>query len=111
MKKQLCDQCENRCPVDALKCGRGRRRFESEFNVKNENMDHKMSQGIIGQLRQCGHILHHGGVSGDDLLSALNPQEQSELERLLNILIADWNTRADKGTFELHGGFHHGKRE
>ncbi len=111
MGKQLCDQCENRCPADALQCGRGRRHFGLEAKDGKENMGRQMPKGPVGQLRQCGHLLHHGGVSGDDLLSALNPREQAELERLLGILLADWNTRANTDEPESHGGRHHGKRE
>lgn len=103
MKKQLCDQCENQCPVDALQCGRGRRHFglESKADGK-ERIGHEISQGPIGQLRQCGHLLHHGGVGGDDLLSALNPQEQSELERLLGTLLADWKARTNSDVSTSH---------
>lgn len=109
LEKQLCDQCDNQCPVDALKCGKGRRHFglESKEDGK-ERMGREMPKGPIGQLRQCGHLLHHGGVSGDDLLSALNSQEQAELERLLGTLLADWQARANS---ESHRGHHHGERE
>lgn len=109
MEKQLCDQCENQCPADALQCGRGRRHFGLESKPEGkEGMGQDMPSGPIGQLRQCGHLLHHGGISGDDLLSALNTQEQAELERLLGTLLADWNARANTDAPTFHRGHHHG---
>lgn len=45
MNKQYCGQCGNRCPADALRCSRGRARFE---------MDQKEPEtpaGLIGLLQ------------------------------------------------------------
>ena len=106
MDKQHCDQCENQCPVDDLQCGKGRRHFglETEEHGKGKP-DRELPGGALGLLMQCGHVLHHSGAAAD--LSALNPQEQAELERLLTILLADWK---DKAPSEGHGRRgHHGK--
>ncbi|MGN0998887.1 MAG: hypothetical protein ACI4PO_04990, partial [Faecousia sp.] len=83
MEEQHCDQCENQCPIDALKCGKGRRHFglEPENGGRGEH-SREMPGGALGLLMQCGHFLHHSGENGADL-SALNAQEQAELERLL----------------------------
>lgn len=104
MEKQYCDQCENRCAIDALQCGRGRRHFglEQENSGREER---KMPGGALGLLMQCGHILHHGGAEGADL-SALNDQEQAELERLLTVLLSDWKNRKGTEAVEHRHGRH-----
>lgn len=100
MNNQNCNQCENNCPVDALKCGRGRRLFGVEAS---EGRNFSGSRGTHGPrfektdnpvllLRQCGHMLHHGAIGGDDLLSALNEDEKKELTRLLTALVNDWQS-------------------
>lgn len=103
---QRCDQCERHCPVDALQCGRGRSRFG--LTNPNEQERREMPDGPIGLLQQCGHVLHHGGVGGDDPLRALSAQERAELERLLSLLLADWKTRAGAAMPSAHPGHHHG---
>lgn len=100
-QQQHCDQCENQCPIDALKCGKGRKHFGLEPAGGGEGHGREMPQGPIGLLMQCGHMLHHGGAEGD-LLAALNEQEQAELERLLGKLVADWKAKAPAG----HHGHH-----
>lgn len=93
MEIQNCDQCENQCAVDDLKCGKGRKRF-GLAPEGGPDQGRGGADGPVGLLRQCGHILHHGGVSGEDLLSALTEQDQAELTRLLGALLADWKSRA-----------------
>ena len=91
MEKQYCDQCENKCPIDALSCGKGRRNFGMEpAESGKESHGRKMPDGVIGLLMQCGHVLHHGGADDEDLLRALNLQEQAELERMLKVFC--WTT-------------------
>ena len=106
MEKQYCDQCENQCPIDALKCGKGRRHFGLE-PAEGEMPGREMPGGPLGLLMQCGHFLHHCGANGADL-SALTPQEQAELERLLTTLLADWKKQSPSNMPEHHHG-HHGK--
>lgn len=104
MEKRVCDQCGNHCPEDALQCGRGRRYFGMQPPPDSEGRHgHPLPEGPVGLLRQCGHLLHHGGVGGGDLLKALSAEEQAELERLLTVLLADWKTR------QPAGGPHHGR--
>lgn len=91
MEKQHCDQCENQCPIDALQCGKGRKHFGLEPEGSGKP-GREMPGGALGLLMQCGHFLHHGGADGADL-SALNPAEQAELERLLAVLLTDWKKR------------------
>lgn len=104
MEKRHCDQCENQCPVDALQCGKGARHFGLEPAGEGKR---EMPGGAIGLLLRCGHFLHHGGVKGADV-SALNPQEQAELERLLTILLTDWEKRVPS-EMPAHTHSHHGK--
>lgn len=63
------------------------------------------SGGALGLLMQCGHFLHHGGADGADL-SALNPAEQAELERLLAVLLADWKKRMPSERPDHRHGHH-----
>ena len=102
MNDQRCDQCENACPVGALKCGRGRRRFGLEAETKHK---HGMPDDPIGLLRQCGHILHHGGLDSETALSALSQEEQTELSRMLKILLQDWKGYMSEKPNHQHG--HH----
>ena len=104
MEKQHCNQCENQCPIDALKCGKGRRHFGLE-PAEGGKPDREMPGGALGLLMQCGHFLHHGGADGADL-SALNPAEQAELERLLAVLLTDWKNKGSNEMPEHHHGRH-----
>ena len=99
MSQQYCNQCENHCPVDALKCGRGRRAFGQESEAQpNEHRrgeghgrgHHEPLPGVLGQLQQCGHRLHHSGAP-ENALSTLTPAEQAQLSALLTKLLNSWN--------------------
>ncbi|MGM9660322.1 MAG: hypothetical protein ACI3WQ_06960 [Faecousia sp.] len=107
MEKQLCDQCENRCPVDALQCGKGRRHFGLESAEDGRGAHgRQMLDGPLGLLMKCGHFLHHGGAEGENLLQALSPADQAELERILTALLSDWKNRMPGGG---HDHSHHGR--
>ncbi len=93
MAKQFCDQCDKQCPVDALQCGKGRKNFGLEPVEGGKKHERQMPDGPLGLLMQCGHFLHHGGADGENLLGALSPDEQAELERLLTNLLHDWKKR------------------
>lgn len=100
MSQQYCDQCGNHCPVDALRCDRGRARFGME------QTEPKMPAGPLGMLQKCGFILHHGTITPDEALSALTAQEQEELGRLLSVLLADWQKRMPEGMPKHHHDHH-----
>jgi len=106
MSEQNCNQCENACPVDALRCGRGRRHFGLEGSEHGHGHGGPDLSGPLGLLRQCGHMLHHGGVDSGEALSSLTVEEQKELERLLGLLLADWKAKApqDEGGHHRHHG-------
>ena len=52
-EKQFCNQCENHCPVDDLKCGKGRRAFGLEGEHGEEHS------------HEHGHDHDHHGHHGD----------------------------------------------
>lgn len=107
MEKQLCDQCENQCPVDALQCGKGRRHFGLEpAEGGKEKHGRQLPEGPLGLLMQCGHFLHHSGLYGENLLQVLSPAEQAELERILSKLLVDWKNRMPGGG---HNHGNHGR--
>lgn len=106
MEKQHCDQCENQCPIDALQCGKGRRHFGlAPEDGGREHHGRELPGGALGMLMKCGHFLHHGGADGADL-SALNAGEQAELERLLTVLLTDWENRTGAEAPEHRHGRH-----
>ena len=90
-EQHYCDQCDNQCPIDSLRCNKGRIRFGQE-PVENKRLD-----GPLGLLQKCGFVLHHGNLEQEDALSALNTQERAELERMLSVLLADWEKRMPEG--------------
>ena len=90
-EQHCCDQCDNRCPIDSLRCNKGRIRFGQE------PVEHKRSDGPLGLLEKCGFVLHHGNWEQEDALSVLNTQERTELERMLSVLLADWEKRMPEG--------------
>ena len=89
MEKKFCDQCRNQCPVDSLRCNRGRRAFGMELIDEGKQRSHQEEdqKGVIGLLRQCGHLLHHGKADAADFLSKLTQEEQEVLEKLLKKLM------------------------
>lgn len=101
MNKQYCNQCDNQCPADALRCNRGR----AYFGMEPAEM--KMPAGPIGLLQKCGHLLHHGGVEMEEALRALTDKEQKELERLLPVLLDDWQKNQPEGARKHHHHGHH----
>ena len=101
MSDQHCNQCENQCPVESLRCNRGRIHFGQE------PVERKKFNGALGLLQKCGFVLHHGSLSPEEALTALNDQEQSELERMLTTLLADWEKRMPGGLPKPHHGGHH----
>ena len=110
-----CNQCENRCPVTDLKCGRGRRYFsemqeekqgrhghEGEHEHRGRRHEHgrgrEMSpdmrrvpdgDDLYALLRACGHHLHHnfqGQRSMEEENALFNVLDESEKEKLQELL-------------------------
>lgn len=104
-----CNQCKNKCPAQALQCGRGRAYFarlqrgEKEFCSQNP---------LTRLLVQCGQIAKHKG----EMLQAhgveesamfqqgLSPEEQAQLLALLQKQVDAW----EREHAQRHQGGHHG---
>ena len=90
-----CDICENRCPVDALGCGRGERAYGATAQEVAEN---EALEGLVGKLAEVGtavrikadHIRRRAGKDPDVMLDVLSTQERDELEALLDKLQEGW---------------------
>lgn len=52
---QICPQCDNHCPIDALRCGKGRKFFGVEGEDQERGHDHD---------HDYGHAHHHHGHEG-----------------------------------------------
>lgn len=110
--KKTCNQCNNQCPVDALKCGRGKAFFgeEGEMAKGHGREGHGReghgreghgggasfaSDSLYGLMRGCGHYLHHnqgnnGGTDESELFRVLDEAEKKELKRLLAKVLDSW---------------------
>lgn len=90
-----CDICENRCPVDALGCGRGERAYgaAAQEAAVNETLD-----GLAGKLAEVGtavrikadHIRRRAGKDPNVMFEVLSASEREELEALLDKLQEGW---------------------
>ena len=54
---QTCPQCDNHCPVDALRCGKGRK----FFGVEGEDHDHAHDHGHHHHGHEGGRHHKHEG--------------------------------------------------
>ena len=91
--EQTCPNCGRHCPVSNLHCDRGREYFAVAENAdRGERNHHEHGRGhdmrgdgprAVQLLRECGHLLHHGRATGEDLLAPLTERERQTLERLL----------------------------
>lgn len=96
MEHKFCPGCENHCPLDALKCGKGR----NFFGVKDDrehrhDRPRRSDPRAIELMIRCGKFLHHGvpqDADTSELLKALNPEEISMLEKLLEKCLQAWQT-------------------
>lgn len=99
---KICPQCDNDCPADALRCGKGR----GFFGVEEENHSHKESGGLAGLLQRCGRFAHHTDEEEEILFQALTEEEKAVLRALLGKLDAGWRTQFGEEMFSH--GHHHG---
>ncbi len=92
-----CPQCGNHCPVDALKCKKGRKYFGIAGKKRDggeEDHGRKRSKdGLSGQLRRCGRFVKHAEAGEDELFQSLSDVEKTALQAILDKLSADWKTR------------------
>lgn len=111
---QICSQCGNHCPADALQCGKGRR----FFGLEEENHSHKESGGLTSLFQRCGHFVHHAGEEEEILFQALTEEEKAVLQALLGKLDTSWRAQFGEEAFShghhhnhSHGGERHHKHE
>lgn len=97
--EQTCPNCDRHCPISALHCGRGREYFGIAETADTGNREHSHhdhgrrhersdsmrddSPRAVQLLRECGHLLHHGRATGQELIAPLTARELQTLERLL----------------------------
>lgn len=104
---QRCTQCGNNCPIDALKCGKGRRFFGLE-DKEHASFD---PDSLAGLLKKCGHALHHsGGMEEKELFQDLTAEECSTLRELLQKVTASWDKCLGAGGAHSHDHGERGKR-
>lgn len=92
MMEKNCPECENHCPADALKCGRGAKYFGTQHQEKDESTL-TAEERILSLLRKCGHYLHHNAghdVDAAVLIGMLTGEEKSELEAILQKCLKHW---------------------
>lgn len=91
---EVCKQCENLCPLDELKCGKGRKYYNSAKSQKESSKEFGVNPpqvDLLSLMDQCGHFLYHrkGEKRGQGkILKFLsdNPEmTQKELQDYLNI--------------------------
>lgn len=102
--KTVCPCCENRCPSDELKCGRGKAHFgqipEGKGRGHNEVGEAKtIEDEVIILLHQCGHFLHHasGETNHQALLKDLSEEEKRDLAVLLKKCLLSFGAGSSGG--------------
>ena len=95
-----CPICPNHCDIEAPKCNRGKELAEKiragepidpdALRVGDGHGGNRDENSLEGLMRRCGHVLHHGGRSGDELFQALSDEEQTALKALLKKLLESW---------------------
>ena len=80
---EFCDQCDNHCPKDALRCGRGRRRFGLE-------PERKELAGTAGLLQKAGMAAGRVKLEEAELFASLPEEDKAALDRILSSLLEVW---------------------
>lgn len=92
MREKTCPQCENHCPADALKCGRGMNYFGVQRRERDIN-SMSTEERLLVLLRGCGHHLHHNAehdTNADALVGMLTAEEKASLEAILQKCLQHW---------------------
>jgi len=92
---KTCTQCHKGCPIDALKCGRGKAYFSKEYEqseCKQGHSRHEYQENDLAHLlMRCGHIVTHKGKKKRgqirilQILSEFPDISQKELQEKLGI--------------------------
>ena len=87
MTTENCPMCQNHCPKENLRCGRGREYFnenkhQEDYNNTSEHSSIK--EQVIFDMRRCGHFLHHNReLDINKVFSNLSDEELTKLHELL----------------------------
>lgn len=91
---QNCNQCENHCPSDALRCGRGKAYFQ---RLQSGEPEFQSADPLVTLLYECGQITGHKiqklrqhGVEEKNLYRCLTDTEAAQLQSLLQRLKDGW---------------------
>lgn len=87
-----CNQCENACPREDLRCQEGYQYFQMLETKKAEGLD-----PLVDLICQCGSLaeyqsdnLRSQGKAESDMLTVLTGEERQQLESLLLKLQTVW---------------------
>lgn len=92
MEEKICPQCENHCPADALKCGKGAKYFGIR-RQERESGSATIDERILVLMRRCGHHLHHNAghdTNAAALFDMLTEEEKASLEVILQKCLQRW---------------------
>lgn len=82
-EEKYCPCCPNQCSVEHLQCQRGENYFshgQQQGPVFKDEALMTLDEKVIHKIRECGHLLHHGG---NIHLEHLNEDEKEQLIQLL----------------------------
>lgn len=96
MEHRFCPGCENHCPLDALKCRKGRNFFgvKTDDEPRREHVE-RDEPSVVSLIRRCGKFLHHGispETNLSDLTNCLSLEETAALEDLLQKCLNTWQS-------------------
>ena len=106
-----CNQCGNRCPADALQCGRGKAYFGRLRSGEEFQSDSELANALVAcaqGVRHMATMLQKHGKDVEELFSALSEEEQTQLLALLNKQQAKLN--ADHAKRHAQGGQKPGRK-
>ncbi len=89
-----CNQCDNKCPREELRCRRGMAYFK---RLENGEQELQSENKLVMLLSQSGSLVSHRsrmmqahGEDEEKLFSGLEPEERQQLEALLDKLYQGW---------------------
>lgn len=95
MEHKFCPGCENHCPLDALKCGKGRNFFGVTAAESSHLRAPLNEPKVIALIRRCGKFLHRNlspEADAAQLLAPFSAEECSTLETLLEKCLTAWES-------------------
>ena len=93
-----CNQCENACPREDLRCQEGYQYFQTLEAKEAEGLD-----PLVDLICQCGSLaeyqsdnLRSQGKTEQEMLTALSGEERQQLETLLGKLRTAWTVELNQ---------------